>query len=337
MRGFSGWRWIFIIEGALSVAVCLFFFFYFPSFPEEAAWLREDEREYVKARLRADQGRNAADRPISLRDVGCVMADPKVWLGGLMYFGLIVPAYGYAFFSPTIISTFNYSPIQTQLYSVPPYAVAFAFGLMIAFGSDRLRHRFLFVVGPICLSVTGFAVLLAVHDRTAVQYAALFLVCMGTFAAMPVIMCWFQMNLGGHHRRAVGTAWQIGFGNFGGILATYSFLASDAPFFRRGYGICLSLIVFGGLCCAVYAALVARENRKRDAAPGADAGLTEDEKTELGVSRRPSPLPAGVPGRVANARRAGSESRVSVYAVMARRAKGHCRGRWIGLEMCLGI
>jgi hypothetical protein len=27
---------------------------------------------------------------------------------------------------------------------------------------------------------------------------------------MPITICWFNMNLGGHHRRAIGSAWQIG-------------------------------------------------------------------------------------------------------------------------------
>ena len=90
LRGYSGWRWIFIIEGALSIVVCFVFLFIFPSFPEEATWLREDERAYITARLRADQGNNAAERTITLRDVGHVMKDPKVWLGGFAYFGLIV-------------------------------------------------------------------------------------------------------------------------------------------------------------------------------------------------------------------------------------------------------
>jgi hypothetical protein len=55
--------------------------------PEEATWLREDEREYIKARLQADQGHNAAERRVTLRDVATVMKDYKIWLGGFMYFG----------------------------------------------------------------------------------------------------------------------------------------------------------------------------------------------------------------------------------------------------------
>ena len=67
------------------------------SSPEQAKWLTEEERTYIKARLQADQGHNAAERKITFHDVKTVMSDYKIWLGGFMYFGLIVPAYGYAF------------------------------------------------------------------------------------------------------------------------------------------------------------------------------------------------------------------------------------------------
>lgn len=31
MRGYSGWRWIFIIEGSITVLICVLFLFIFPS------------------------------------------------------------------------------------------------------------------------------------------------------------------------------------------------------------------------------------------------------------------------------------------------------------------
>lgn len=105
MRGYAGWRWIFILEGTLTAVVAILFFFLIPSFPEDANWLTEEEREYVKARLYKDQGRSAAERKIGFRDVIKVFRDYKIIVGGFMYFGLIVPAYGYAFFAPGIIQT----------------------------------------------------------------------------------------------------------------------------------------------------------------------------------------------------------------------------------------
>lgn len=281
MRGYNGWRWIFILEGTLTCVICIIFFFVFPSFPEQAKWLTEEERTYIKARLQADQGHNAAERKITFHDVKTVMSDYKIWLGGFMYLGLIVPAYSYAFFSPAIIQSYHYGAIQTQLHSVPPWAVSFGFSMLVAVLSDWAKHRFLFTILPICIAIAGFGVLLNVHDNTDVEYAALFLVCMGTYSAMPVIVCWFNMNLGGHHRRAIGVAWQIGFGNIGGIIATYSFLSTDAPFYHKGYSICVSFICLSAVSCCLYAAAVVYENRKRDRAVR-DVGLTDYEKSELG-------------------------------------------------------
>ena len=64
--------------------VACFFFFLIPSFPEDARWLSEDERAYVTARLRKDQGRSAVERAISAKDVVNVFKDFKIFLGGFV-------------------------------------------------------------------------------------------------------------------------------------------------------------------------------------------------------------------------------------------------------------
>ncbi|PVH94135.1 MFS general substrate transporter [Periconia macrospinosa] len=281
MRGYRGWRWIFILEGLLTVLVSFFFFFLLPNFPEEVKWLSEDERAFVKARLQLDQGRSARERPVTLSDIGHVLRDPKIIVGGFMYFGLIVPAYGYAYFSPAIIQSYGYSPIQTQLHSVPPWAAAFGFAMVIAWFSDRLKHRFLFAIFPICVCISGFAILLVVHNHRSVQYAALFLIAMGAYTAMPVIVCWFNMNLGGHHRRAIGSAWQVGFGNIGGIIAVYAFLKKDAPRYIPGYSISIAFVCLSALSCVLYFVMCMWQNRSRNKSVR-DVGLSEYEKTELG-------------------------------------------------------
>ena len=283
MRGYRGWRWIFILEGVLTCVVAILFFFLLPDFPEDAKWLTEEERAYVKARLRADQGRSAAERPITTRDIGRVFKDYKVIVGGFMYFGLIVPAYGYAYFSPTIIKNYGYSNIETQLHSVPPWAAAFGFAMLIAWGSDKTKHRFAFAILPMCVCIAGFAILLSVYEKAyrKTEYAALFLVAMGAYSAMPVVVCWFNMNLGGHHRRSVGSAWQVGFGNIGGIIAVYAFLAKDAPRYIPGYSICLAFVCLSMISCVIYLISVMYANRMRDRS-ARNVGLTETEKTEMG-------------------------------------------------------
>ena len=269
--------------------------------------LSKDEKAYIQSRLEKDQGKAALDRRITWRDIVNVFKDFKIFVGSLMYLGLIVPAYSYAFFAPGkqhlfdtadltlspvhranavtsapgIIQGYGYSPIQTQLHSVPPWAASFTMALIVAYFSDLVKHRFVFTVSMIAISIAGFGILITNHKNTHLEYGALFLVTMGTYSAMPIIVCWFNMNLGGHHRRAVGTAWQIGFGNCGGIIATYAFLMKDAPTYKPGYSICISFCCLSLASCIIYAVACVWQNRSRDR-QSRNLGLGESEKIAMG-------------------------------------------------------
>ncbi|OBZ69116.1 hypothetical protein A0H81_10703 [Grifola frondosa] len=234
MRGYHGWRWIFILEGTLTAVISISLYFAIPDFPEEVKWLTAEEKKFVKARLYEDVGHSMRHDPLTLRSILNVFKDYKIIVGGFMYFGLIVPSYGLSYFIPTIVQNLGHGSIRTQLLTVPIFACAFAFAMVSATASDYFRHRFLFIIFTSAVCLAGFIILLVVHHDTNLQYGALFLAAMGTYSAMPLIICWFTTNLGGHHRRAVGTAWQIGFGNIGGIISAYSFLAKDAPDFIPG-------------------------------------------------------------------------------------------------------
>jgi hypothetical protein len=50
--GYSGWRWIFILEGLATVIVGFISFFVIYDYPETASFLTTDEREWVISRLR---------------------------------------------------------------------------------------------------------------------------------------------------------------------------------------------------------------------------------------------------------------------------------------------
>lgn len=112
-RGYSGWRWVFIIEGCITCVAAFILFFCMPDFPEDVKWLTDEEREFVRAKLAKDVGKSAHHVSMGWREVVAVFKDckfplelttdpvlilidatDKVILGGLMYFGLIVPAYG---------------------------------------------------------------------------------------------------------------------------------------------------------------------------------------------------------------------------------------------------
>ncbi len=79
------------------------------------------------------------------------------------------------------------------------------------------------------------------------------------------------MNLNGHTQRSIGTAWMIGFGNTGGIVATLCFLSQDAPLYHLGYSICMGATCLGVLAVVLYAGLVILENNARKSEGGKGA------------------------------------------------------------------
>ncbi|DAA77124.1 TPA_exp: putative MFS transporter [Trichophyton benhamiae CBS 112371] len=283
LRGYNGWRWLFILEGVFTCVVAVIWFFLIPDFPEDVKWLTEEEREFIKAKLAKDVGKAGVDAKVTFKDVISIVSDPKVLIGGFMYLGMIVPAYSYAYFAPTIIKNYGYGPIETQLYSIPPWAVAFVFAMLMAYVSDRISHRVSFATLPVAFAIAGFSMLLTVHgkENRHIQYGALFLITCGTYSAMPIIICWYAMNLSGHKRRAIGTGWQIGFGNIGGIIATYSFLEKDAPQFKPGHSISIGFLCLAVVSSVLYLFLILSRNKKKDA-QGAPTQALDQEDGDLG-------------------------------------------------------
>ncbi|KAF5093967.1 hypothetical protein D0Z00_003752 [Geotrichum galactomycetum] len=262
-RGLEGWRWIFIIEGAITIFCSALMFFCISDFPEDARYLSENERAFIKAKLALDSGDSSHDVPLDAKSVFRVFKEWKIWVIGLMYFFLIVPSYGYAYFAATIVKSLKYSAIQTQFHSVPPWVAAFGFSMISAIASDKTRHRAGYAIFSCLVAIAGFIMLLANHTNIHVRYGGLFLIASGLYTAMPLLVCWTNMNFAGHHRRSVGTGWQIGFGNIGGIIATFSFLSTDGPFYTKGLTIGLVFTICAIVTIIGYELGLIYENRQK--------------------------------------------------------------------------
>ena len=87
--GLAGWRWIFIIEGIVTVVVGATCFFMLPDSPETASFLKPAERRFIVDRLRHDTGTKAGK--IQMHDkfhwptVRDAFVDWKIWLAVIIY------------------------------------------------------------------------------------------------------------------------------------------------------------------------------------------------------------------------------------------------------------
>jgi sugar phosphate permease len=56
VHGLRAWKWLFIIEGTITVGVALISYFVLPNFPRTTGWLTEEERQLAIWRLEEDVG-----------------------------------------------------------------------------------------------------------------------------------------------------------------------------------------------------------------------------------------------------------------------------------------
>ncbi len=59
-KGVAGWRWIFIIEGIMTIIAACIAWYMLPSSVKKSKFLKEDEREMMLAVLGRDQQNNLA-------------------------------------------------------------------------------------------------------------------------------------------------------------------------------------------------------------------------------------------------------------------------------------
>jgi len=85
LRGIAGWRWLFIVEGAVTGLVALFGFWFLPNTPLTTRWLKDNERELAHARIERDRVSDASDVKASAMD-GLKQAcrDKRTWIFCLM-------------------------------------------------------------------------------------------------------------------------------------------------------------------------------------------------------------------------------------------------------------
>ncbi|EER28038.1 hypothetical protein D8B26_006687 [Coccidioides posadasii str. Silveira] len=283
VAGYGAWRWIFILEGIATVVIAVASKFIIADWPETAKFLKEDERRLLIARLAADNKGATMDR-LDSKSIKRCLTDVKVYLGILMYFGIVNTGYATSFFTPTILNQLGWTEIMAQVMSIPVFVVATVVTLVCAVISDRMRHRYAFTLLGCGVATIGYVILICQHSvSVGVRYMAVFMVTAGGFVAQPVVMAWVSNNMGGHYKRSIASSMQIGFGNSGGLVASNVFLSSEKPGYPTGFGTSLGLVWICVLSCTAFFWWCRRENRIRDAG-GRDYrfSLPEDELNNIG-------------------------------------------------------
>jgi MFS family permease len=258
--GYNGWRWIFLIEGILTVVFGILSFWLLPDSPKQShKWLMEDEIMYLTLlhrRYRGSQQERVVDpdtiaekKHEKRQQFWAVMTDWQLYLQAFIFMSSAVPTYALKFTLPQIMVNMGFKSTTAQLLSAPPYIAGALSAVTVATFADRSGWRLPFIVVPLTVLTASYAVLFSFSDQIANNVALCYtFVCVATMSVYNVIPggnTWTLNNLPNPNKRALGIALVIGVGNAGGIIGSFIFLEGEKPRYQTGWGTALGFIILG--------------------------------------------------------------------------------------------
>ncbi|KAK5065099.1 hypothetical protein LTR84_000935 [Exophiala bonariae] len=281
--GYRAWRWIFLIEGAVTVFIGVMAFFIIPDWPETAKFLKPEERTLLLSTLHEDSGPAVMNR-LDKKAMKRAFSDWKIYLGFFMSLAWSAAAYSLALFTPTLLNGFGWSPLRTQLMTIPVFVVGGTLSIVIAMLSDFMKHRFWFIIAMYLGTLLAIVIMFTGARVTiGVRYMAIFFLGTCSPTGTSLAVGWINNNMGGHYKRSIGVAIQVGFANLGGIIASNIFIKREAPFFKTAFSVLIGIICMGICIAIIFVLLLIRENRKRERGERDHRlQLPEDERGNLG-------------------------------------------------------
>lgn len=193
VHGLHAWQWLFILEGAMTVLLSLLSMFFLPDFPSTTKWLSEQEAAVAVHRLQMHSGSQDEERGPILQGISLAVTDYKVWLLAAIMMTKTTAA-AVTSFIPTLVATFEYSPVQSLLMVAPPYLFAAIAAMAISISSDRLSERYFHLVVPLVVGMVGY-IIAASTTTLAPRYFSLFLMLGGVYGSFNVTYAWMSSTV----------------------------------------------------------------------------------------------------------------------------------------------
>lgn len=139
LHGMRAWRWLFIIEGTITIGIAFVAYFVLPNFPRTTTWLTEEERQLAIWRLDEDIGEDdwvGSEQQTFFHGMKLAFADVKMWILMVLLFCFVASGTVTNLF-PTVVATLGYSDVISLLLTVPPYALGVITTFLNSWHADR--------------------------------------------------------------------------------------------------------------------------------------------------------------------------------------------------------
>jgi ACS family tartrate transporter-like MFS transporter len=244
--GLSGWRWVFILEGAPSIVMGVITLFYLTDWPRDARWLPEDQKQWLTAEIERERSAKEAQG----RAGGwTAFREPQILLLVAIYFFVVAGNQSIIFFLPSITEAMSsLSVTMRTIVTMLPYVCSF-FGILLnGHLTSRAKRRRWYVAMPILF--TGVSLAGAVMSLGHPVPMVLFF-CLAGFTAQAYLPAFWTVpsTVLTKSGAAVAVGLINSVGSLGGMAGPYMFgyLKTATGEFQAGLWCLVASLVISGL------------------------------------------------------------------------------------------
>jgi len=181
--GVPGWRWLFLLEGVPAIVLGIATLFLLPDRPNEAKWLRAEERDWLGARLTEERRAKADVEQVTIWQA---LRQPQVLLLTAGLFFCYSGGYAFWFWMPTMLQRMTgWSTQRVGWMGAVPFLAGLIGMLIFGWNSDRTRERRWHFAIPQLTAALALSAWFLLPSSNAMLVAVFSLVVFGTIAHLP--------------------------------------------------------------------------------------------------------------------------------------------------------
>ncbi|KAJ0336513.1 hypothetical protein COL922a_007864 [Colletotrichum nupharicola] len=283
-HGISSWRWLYILEGVVTVATGILICLVLPDFPESWRALSPELRRVATKRLAVDAAESDVDETrgprAQLEGFKMALRDPKVWILTVAYHAF-VGAGGFQNFFPSLTRTLGFDDTVSLLLVAPPYVFMAFYCAFHSWLSDRVQNRFWFFMYPIPIVIAG-CVIFMTTTAFGPRYFSLFLLNF-VFTMNGTTYAWMSTCVPRPPaKRAAALGFMNAVGNAASIWTSYTYFDAQGDRYPVALGIVIALMGVSAVGAVWQRWILVRENKRLDRLENEDVVAGDKEMQRLG-------------------------------------------------------
>ncbi|KAI0101171.1 MFS general substrate transporter [Daldinia grandis] len=250
--GVAGWRWLFIVEGSITIGIGIIFILFLPpsvgngspliSFGRWSYFNRRESYILVRRVLLDDPAKTTNHLRISGNDIWTTIKNPRILAHIIITTTATIPVSAINTYGPSVIKSLGYGTVRANAMASVGAFIAAIMTVFLGWVCDTTKRRGPAMLAGAVWSLIAFSCLREAWKWSAGRKYAAVVFSMAMNSTIHILnVGWLSVNCQRPQERSVAMAMIIMGANSGGIAGSQVFRTQDAPLYQNAFTACLVL------------------------------------------------------------------------------------------------